>query len=78
MCQDKSKYNAFLGDYERDSNDDIDDVKEEANHSDDNDEDIMQYAITAHLSNKFFMYFLMAQNTFASNKARTAQHFILD
>ena len=35
---DKGKYNAFLTDYEGDSDVDINDVNEEANYSEDNDE----------------------------------------
>ncbi len=36
---DKGKYNAFLANYEGDSDDDINDVNEEANLSEDNDKD---------------------------------------
>lgn len=57
--RDKSKYNAFLFDYEEDSNDNIDDVNKEVNHSEDNDENSMQYVMAANLSNKSPMYPLM-------------------
>ena len=67
-----------MADYERDSDDDIDDVNEEVNHSEDNNEDSTQYIMAAHLSNKSFIYLLMAEDTFQSNKASTAQHFVLD
>ena len=63
---DKGKYNAFLADYEVDSDDDgdsdgdIDDVNKEANHSEDNDKDNTQYVMAVHLSNESFMHLLMA------------------
>ncbi len=76
--RDKGKYNAFLADYEGDSDDDINDVNEEANPSEDNDKDSTQYVMAAHLSNKFFMHLLTAQDTLPSNKGNTAQHFVLD
>ena len=75
---DKGKYNTFLADYEGDSDDDIDDVNEEANHSEDNDKESSQYIMAAYLSNKLFMNLLTAQDTFLSNKANTTQHFVLD
>ena len=70
--RDKGKYNAFLVDYEGDSDNDINDVNEEANHSEDNDEDSTQYVMAAHLSNKSFMHLLTAQDTLLSNKGSTA------
>ena len=84
FCRDKSKYNAFLADYEGDSdndgdlNNDIDNVNEEANHLENNDEDSIKYVMDTHLSNKYFMYLLMAQDILPSKKVSTAQYFILD
>ena len=34
--------------------------------------------MTAHLSNKFFIYLLMTQDTFPLNKANIIKHFILN
>ncbi|WP_375449257.1 hypothetical protein [uncultured Nostoc sp.] len=49
-----------MADYEGDSNDDIDDVNEKANYSEDNNKDSTQYVIAAHLFNKSFMHLLTA------------------
>ena len=78
FCKDKSKYNTFLTDYEGDLNDDINDVNKKANHSKNNDENSTQYIIAAHLSNKSFIYLLIAQDTFLLNKGSIAQHFVLN
>ncbi len=67
-----------MADYEGDSDDDIYNVNEEANHSEDNNEDSTQYVMVAHLSNEFFIYLLMAQDTLSLNEASTAQDFVLD
>ena len=34
--------------------------------------------MAAHLSNKFFIYLLMVQDTLPLNEASIAQHFVLD
>lgn len=60
--RDKGKYNVFLADYKNDSKDDIDDVNNKANHSEENNKDSTQYVIAAHLSNKLFMYLLTAED----------------
>lgn len=67
-----------MTDYERDSDDDINDDNEEANYSDNNDGDSMQYVIAAHLSNKFFMLFLIAKKFFLSSEPNEAQYFVLN
>ena len=67
-----------MADYKGDSDNDIDDINEEANHSEDNNEDSTQYVMAAYLSNKSFMHLLTAQDTLPSNKANTAQYFVLD
>lgn len=43
-------------DYERDSDNNIDDDNKKTNHSNDNDGDSMQYIMAAYLSNKSFMH----------------------
>ena len=65
-------------DDDADSDGDIDDINEKTNHSKENNEDNTQYVMAAHLSNESFMHLLMAQDTLPSNKASTAQHFVLD
>ena len=67
-----------MADYKRDSDGYIDYFNEEINHFKGNNKDNMQYIMAAHLFNKFFIYFLMAQNTFLSNKGSIVQYFILD
>lgn len=76
--KDKGKYNAFLSDCEGGIDDDINDINKEANHSQDNEKDSMQYVMAVHLSNKFFMHFLTAHDTFLSKKATLAQHLFLN
>lgn len=61
-----------MADYKGDSDDNIDGVNEEINHSEDNNKDSTQYVMTAYLSNKSFMLLLMAQDILLSNKASTA------
>lgn len=67
-----------MADYEGDSDDEIDDDNKEVIHSDQNNEDSMQYIKAAHLSNKSFMHLLTAQDPLSSNKANLVQHFVLD
>lgn len=64
MNEDKTKYNVCLTNYKGDSNNEIDDINEVTNHSKNNDKNSTQYVITAHHSNKFFIYFLMAYDIF--------------
>lgn len=67
-----------MANYEEDSDDDIDNIIEEANHSEDNNEDNIQYVMTTYFSNKFFMYLLTAQDILPSNMVNTTQHFVLN
>ena len=67
-----------MADYEGDSDDDIDNTNKEVNYLKDNDKNSMQYIMIAYLFNNSFMHLLMVQDTLPSNKASTAQHFILD
>ncbi len=67
-----------MANYEEDSDDDIDNVNEEANHSEDNDKYSTQYVIVAYLSNKSFMYLFTVQDTLLSNEASKTQYFVLD
>lgn len=67
-----------MANYERDSDDNIDNDNKESNHSNDNDGDSMQYVMTPCLSNKSFMHLLMAKDFLLLSKPREAQHFVLD
>ena len=67
-----------MADYKGDSDDDIDDVNEEANHLEDKDKNNIQYVMTDYLSNKSFMHLFMAQDSLPSNKASSAQHFVIN
>lgn len=75
--EDETKYNAFLTNYQRNSDDNIKDINERVNHSEDNGKDNTQYVITAHPSNKSFMYLLMTHNTLPINKDDLAQYIII-
>ena len=67
-----------MADYKGDSDNNINNVNEEVNYSEDNNKDSTQYVIVAYLSNKSFIYLLTTQNTPLLNEGNTAQHFILD
>lgn len=49
-----------------------------ANHSEKNDDNSMQYVMTAYHSNKSFIYLLIVQDTSQLNKISIAQYFVLD
>ena len=67
-----------MADYERDSDNNIDDINKEAYYSEDNDKNSTQYVMAAYLSNKSFMRLLTAQDTLLSNEASTTQYFVHD
>lgn len=57
---------------------DNDHNNEQEYYSNNNARDIIQYIITAHLSNKFLLYLLIAGNSFLFDKSGKAQHFLFD
>lgn len=61
-----------------DSNNDINDVNEATHHLKNNNKDSIQYVITAHLSNAFFMLLLIVFITFSSNQTTLSQNFFLN
>lgn len=67
-----------MANYEGDSEDDNDNVNNKANYSENNNQNSMQYIMVAHLYNRFFMHFLIAQNILLLNKASITQYFILN
>lgn len=67
-----------MANYKGDSDDNIEDDNEKVNHLDNNNKNDIEYIMTAYHFHKSFMYFLMAQDIFLSNKASIAQYFILD
>ena len=67
-----------MANYERDSDDNMNNVNERANNFKENDKDSTQYVMAADLSNKSFMHLLSPQDSLLSNEVSTAQYFVID